>query len=78
MTAGNKLPNAKGIREMSHEQAEIDGQKRWYVTTDATPARKVLWARTAAEARERAESHGLRVIAVRPADAALTHYGKRS
>lgn len=56
-------------------QAELGELKRWYVVTNATPARKVLWARTAAEARERAEGHGLRVIAVRPADAALTHYG---
>lgn len=59
-------------------QAEIDGQKRWHVVTDATPARKTLWAPTAQEAQKRAESRGLKVITVRPAESALEHYGHAS
>lgn len=53
------------------KQAEFEGLKRWYVVTDVTPARKTLWAATAEDARQRAESRGFRVIVVRPAPSAI-------
>lgn len=47
------------------EQAQIEGQKRWFVHTNQ--GRKVVWAPTVAVARERAVAAGLTVRLVEPA-----------